>query len=376
MKFSEVVGQSDLKHHLVNLVAQNHLPHAMMLLGKEGSGGLPMAMALTQFLMCENRINDDSCDECSACTKNKKMQHPDVHFSFPTFKKDSNKIPTSNDFILDFRAHVLQNPYANDIEWLNAAGTEKQGNITASECREIIQKLQLRSFESEYKVLIMWYPEYLGNEGNVLLKMIEEPTKKTILMFVAHNLDNVLMTIQSRTQLFPLKKLDEIEIQQALNEKRVESGKASQIARLAEGNFNYALHLLSHHEDDDLIYLLRTWLNCLYTNKGLDLVAWLQGMSDKSKETQKGFLVYFIHLLENSIRCQQLGNEAVPLLEAEQKIVEILIVKGISTFKIAKITDMVADSVYQIERNAHAKILFHSLSLRIQQILLQQKSIA
>ena len=284
------------------------------------------------------------------------------------------KIPVSNDFIIQFREHILEYPYSNDLEWLQALETEKQGNITAAECREIIQKLQLRSFESEYKVLIMWCPEYLGNEGNVLLKLIEEPTNKTILIFVAYNLDNVLMTIQSRTQLFPLKQLNEHEIQTALLLHGMSESKALQIARLSDGNFNHAMHLVNEEDDDDLILMLRTWLNCLYANKGLDLVIWVGEMAEKGKESQKKFLLYFMQILENAIRFERMGLQSMVLLEAEQKIVEILIAKGISAFSIEELSELVNDSIYQIERNANSKILFHSLSLRIQQILLKPKT--
>ncbi len=375
MQFCEVVGQQSLKKHLIDLINRNHMPHACMLLGKEGSGGLPLALATAQYIMCKNRSEFDSCGDCAACIKNKKLQHPDVHYSFPTFKKDNNKTPVSNDFIVDFREQILKQPYLDDTYWLKALDTEKQGNITANECREIIQKLQLRSFESKYKVLIMWYPEYLGNEGNVLLKLIEEPTTNTILLFVAHNLEKVLLTIQSRTQLFMLERLQETEIQKALIEQQVNPEEALQIARLADGNYFQAQQLLITH-DDDLILLLRTWLNCLYANKGIELVNWITEISEKSKDAQKKFLQYYMQLLEEAIRAQHIGIQHLTLLETEQKIIEILLAKGVNYTLVNTIRSMIDESIYQIERNANTKILFHSLSLRIQQLIFKQKAIA
>lgn len=375
MQFCEVVGQQSLKKHLIDLINRNHMPHACMLLGKEGSGGLPLALATAQYIMCKNRSEFDSCGDCAACIKNKKLQHPDVHYSFPTFKKDNNKTPVSNDFIVYFREQVLKQPYLDDTYWLKALHTEKQGNITANECREIIQKLQLRSFESKYKVLIMWYPEYLGNEGNVLLKLIEEPTANTILLFVAHNLEKVLLTIQSRTQLFMLERLQETEIQKALIEQQVNPEEALQIARLADGNYFQAQQLLITH-DDDLILLLRTWLNCLYANKGIELVNWITEISEKSKDAQKKFLQYYMQLLEEAIRAQHIGTQHLTLLETEQKIIEILLAKGVNYTLVNTICSMIDESIYQIERNANTKILFHSLSLRIQQLIFKQKAIA
>ncbi len=368
MQFKDIVGQEDLIKKIIHLVGQGHLPHAILLQGAEGSGGLPLAIATTQYIMCTERNETDSCGECAACTKVSKLQHPDIHFSFPTFKNDSSKIPISNHFIPEFRNFVLNTPYGNDTDWLKFIDADKQGNITATECREIILKLQLRSFESEYKVMIMWYPEYLGNEGNILLKLIEEPTPKTILFFVAVNAEHVLATIKSRTQLFPLKRITELEIQQALVKRGVESSRAIQIARMAEGNFQVALKML-HEVENDLIALLRDWLNAIYANKGLELVQWAHAMADHTKDEQKKFLTYVLQILEHLIRYKETGKQHVILLESEQKIIDILISKGLNAFMLEKIDKIINDSLYQIERNANSKILFHSLSLRLQEVV-------
>ena len=361
MKFKDVVGQEDLKKKIIYLIQQGKMPHAVMLLGTDGSGGLPMALAMAQYIQCTNKTDVDSCGECPSCAMLTKMQHPDVHFSFPTAKLNPTKIPVSNDYIIEFREFMLANPYGSEKDWLDHLETDKQGNITANECREIIQKLQLRTFMSEYKVFIMWRPEYLGSEGNILLKFIEEPTAKTILIFVATQLEKVLLTIQSRTQLFNLSKLKSAEIQEALTQQQVEPTRALQIANLADGNYHYALQLINE-QDDDMLGYLKQLLNGIYANKGLEIVAFVNQMAAENKETQKKFITYFVHLLENLVRYRQVGKAHVSMLEAEYKILDTLIAK--------KMTD------YQIERNANAKILFHSLSLQIQQQLLFKKALA
>ena len=370
MQFNDVVGQHELIAKIITLVNNHHLPHALMLAGAEGSGGLPLALATAQFILCTDKHATDSCGACSSCTKMGKMQHPDIHFSFPTFK-NKDKIPTSNDFIREFREFVAENPYGNDTDWLKFLDTDKQGNITALECREIIQKLQLRSFESEYKILIMWYPEYLEKEGNILLKLIEEPTDKTLLFFVTSNVEGILQTIQSRTQLFPLKRLADLEIKEALMKKGVNEIKAVHYARIAEGNFHQALSLISG-EENDVVNTLRNWLNCMYANKGIELVEWVNGMAELNKEAQKKFLEYVIQLLEHLIRVRTIGAQSLVLLESEQKMIDVLIAKGMSDFSIAEINDLLNNSIYEIERNANTKILFHSLSLRIQKIVLRK----
>lgn len=372
MQFATIVGQESFKHIAVQLVNQHHMPHAVMIHGTEGSGGLAIARAWVQYLMCTDKKETDSCGECPSCVKVSKMQHPDVHYSFPTIRMDKDKSPpTSNDLISQFREFTLEHPYGNDKDWLESLGEEKQGNITAAECRSIIQKLNLRSFENGYKFLIMWYPEYLGSEGNILLKLIEEPTPKTILIFVSSNIDNVLGTILSRTQLFPLKRLTHDDIKNALISKyQLDTSKANQIALLADGNFNEAIKMLTESADD-INELLRNWLNFIYTQKGVELSDWCNIEVQKhSKEIQKQLLEYFLQLLEHLVRYQLCGAQAVPLSEQELKIIGTLSSKGLNGHYITRLEKHLSDAIFHLARNANSKILFHSLSLRIQEVAL------
>jgi DNA polymerase-3 subunit delta' len=180
-----------------------------------------------------------------------------------------------------------------------------------------------------------------------------------------------LQTIQSRTQLFPLKRLTDLEIKEALMKKGVNELKAVHYARIAEGNFHQALSLMSG-EENDVVNTLRNWLNCIYANKGIELVEWVNGMAELNKEAQKKFLEYVIQLLEHLIRVRTIGAQNLVLLESEQKMIDVLIAKGMSDFSIAEINDLLNNSIYEIERNANTKILFHSLSLRIQKIVLRK----
>ncbi|MBK7761922.1 MAG: hypothetical protein IPI46_00930 [Bacteroidetes bacterium] len=375
MQFKDIVGQKDLLARIIQLVKDKHLPHAMMLSGHAGSGGLPIALATAQFIVCTNKQESDSCGECAACVKMQKLQHPDVHFSFPVYKKKDTEIPLSDHFIQQFRTFILENPYATDTDWIKYLGTTKQANITALECREIIKKLQLRSFESEFKIMIIWYPEYLDKEGNILLKVIEEPTKKTLLFFVTEDMDAVLPTIQSRTQLFHLKRLSDVEIKSAIMDSGTNEIEATQIARLAEGNYNYAQTLLAH-QDENMVEVLRNWLNWIYANKGIELVKWIYALTEKDKEYQKKFLAYVIQILEHMLRYKHMPKGELALLDGELKLIEILESKGLSPYRIAEWTDLLNESIYEIERNANTKILFHALSLRIQKLVHRKMSVS
>ncbi|MEY3947098.1 MAG: hypothetical protein RJB03_1804, partial [Bacteroidota bacterium] len=208
MRFQDIPGQPIVKKSLVNLVASNRLSHALLFLGKEGSGSLQLAMALAQYVVCEQPSTADSCGECPSCTRAAAWAHPDIHFSFPTITREPGDKPVANDFIVEWRSFLSQTPFGNAYDWLQSIGAEnKQGNITSHECEDIIRKLNLKSFENGYKILIQWMPEYLKDTGNKLLKLIEEPPPNTLFLFVAEDESRILPTILSRTQLIKINRL-------------------------------------------------------------------------------------------------------------------------------------------------------------------------
>lgn len=213
MLFSEVIGQESVKAQLKQMASGGRLPHALLFLGPQGSGKLSLAMALAQYLLCENPGADDACGQCNQCNKAGKLIHPDLHFSYPTIGTKA----ISDHFLVNWRQAMADNPYLDVNQWLQGIGAEnKQGNITKEECVNIIKKLSLKTFENNYKVLIMWLPEFLGKEGNRLLKVIEEPPESTIFILVAEDQELILNTILSRCQIVNIKALSDEEVTEGL----------------------------------------------------------------------------------------------------------------------------------------------------------------
>jgi DNA polymerase-3 subunit delta' len=398
MQFKNVIGQTHVKDQLINMIQQNRLSHALLFLGKEGSGSLSLAMAFAQYIVCEktspqpspkeevveylfpdisnmsshiSHLTSDSCGVCPACTKAQKLIHPDIHFSYPVITKKTGEKPVSADFITEWREFVAQNPYGNVYDWLQFIGAEnKQGNITASECNEIIRTLSLKSFESEYKILIMWMPEFLGKEGNKLLKLIEEPPPNTLFILVAENESLVLPTILSRMQLVKIPALSDIEVEAALEiNEGVKIEKAMQIASVSEGNYREALQLLQH-TDDDWNTLLREWLNAILKTGPSAQVKWIDDISKQGREKQKQFIKYFIHLLEQAIRLRVMETTGDRQLTTNIETDFALRLNKLCSIsqQEAIITELDKASYY-IERNANAKMLFHALSIRLYHII-------
>ena len=197
----------------------------------------------------------DSCGICSGCTKAQQLIHPDIHFSYPTVTKKAGEKPVATDFINEWRGFIKQNPYGNLFDWIEQIKEKEnsQGKITAEECNDIIRKLSLKSFESEYKILIMWMPEYLGAEGNKLLKLIEEPPPNTLFILVTENESLILPTIVSRCQLIKIPALEIKDIEETLVQKNnTDPEKARQIAAISDGNYRDALLLIQNAEDDQI----------------------------------------------------------------------------------------------------------------------------
>jgi DNA polymerase III subunit delta' len=373
MGFKSVIGQVQVKQHLAELVQGNRLSHALLLLGPEGSGALPMALAFAQYVVCENKKDGDACGVCASCAKASRLIHPDIHYSYPTIPKKPGDKPVSTDYGVEWREFVAQYPYGNAYDWLQFIGAEnKQGNITAQECNDIIHKLSLKSFESGYKILIMWMPEYLGNEGNKLLKLIEEPPADTLFLLVAENESLILQTILSRTQLVKVPLPEEADIERALVERAgLESGQARQIAVLSEGNYHEALQLV-RHADDDWQGVLREWLNAILKTGPVAQVKWIDEISKSGRERQKQFLRYFNHLLEQAIRLRFMEGSGVSIPEAEKDFA-LRLNKIADVGQQKAIIEELDRAAYYIERNAHAKMLFHALTIKLYHILAENR---
>jgi DNA polymerase III subunit delta' len=400
MQFASVIGQPDVKNQLTDMVQHNRLSHALLFLGKEGSGALPLALAFSQYIVCEKVQGkaadpavslfgealpasisgsfNDSCGVCAACTKAAALVHPDIHYSYPVIPRKSGDKPISTGYISEWREFVKNYPYGNVFDWLQSINAEnKQGNITADECSDILRKLSLKTFESKYKVLVMWMPEFLGKEGNKLLKLIEEPPPNTIFLLVAENESQILPTILSRCQLVKIPALTNDEICKQLVQKAgITSDQAQQLAAISEGNYREALQQLNH-AGEDWQFMVREWLNAILKNGPVSLVKWIEELSKQGREKQKQFLRYFNHLLEQSVRLNILGTESewANSLPVSEKDFILRINKMSDLAQQEAIVEELDKAAYYIERNANAKILFHALSIKLFHILTEKSRV-
>ena len=244
----------------------------------------------------------------------------------------------------------------------------KQGNINKEECLNIIKKLSLKTFEAEHKVLLMWLPEFLGKEGNRLLKLIEEPPPNTLFLLVAEQQELILNTILSRCQLVKVPRLADEEIVKGLVKKDLaEETQAQAASFLAGGNFNEAIHLIQKNENDHSSLFL-DWLRKCYKGNGVEMVKWVEKFAKIGRENQKYFLQYALHFLREFLLLKATGNTRLRLQAEELKTAQNMS-KVIEIHHINKMSDLLSNLSYYVERNANPKILFLDSCIQMNNIL-------
>lgn len=367
MLFADVIGREDLKEHLKQTVQKGRISHAQMFLGKEGAGGIAMALAYSRYIFCEDKTAQDSCGKCRNCLRMDKLEHPDLHFSFPV-QLVSKKVDGSDDVIGQWRNMIKENPYFNLDDWYDQQeGNNKQGTIGTRESESIVKKLSLKSFEGGHKILIMWLPELMNaSASNKLLKIIEEPPAKTLFILVSENSDQIISTILSRTQLVKILPAKEKEIAAFLSEKyQITAAEGENYAHLAERNIASAIQLLKHSASASFnIENFISWMRICYKRDVAETIDWSEKIAKAGREDQKSFLRYCLQMFRNAIVGHYTGGETVTLTN-EQSAFLSKFAPFINHNNIVPLSEAIEEAHYHIERNANPRILFLDLSLKI-----------
>jgi len=383
MLFKEVIGHGAIKKNLIQTVLENRVSHAQLFIGREGTGSLPLAIAYAQYLNCTNKTEEDSCGECVSCKKYQKLIHPDLHFVFPVIKTETYKKPTSDDYIANWRELLEQNSYFSLNEWYNHIKIEKQqGSIFEAESDNIIRKLSLKSFEAEYKTMIIWKPEKMNRfSANRLLKLIEEPPPKTILLLVTSELDNILPTILSRTFQIKVPGIQNEFLVQAMKEKFTLSDEEIQnIIRISNGSFSEVLNNIEKSEEnksnfDKFQGLMRVSFSLKLQKKkdkklfpSEELLDWVEDMSRQGREKQKSFLQNGLRLIRENF-VFDLEQPEFRYLSAEEQEWAVKFTPFINNTNVQLLMNEFNNAQYHIERNANARIVFFDLALKLTDLI-------
>lgn len=382
MLFSSIPGLGEVKEKIIQAVKTNHLAHALLFHGPEGSPNLRMALALATYLHCQNPGEKDSCGQCPSCQKMAKLVHPDMNFAFPMpgeSKEDENPNKEKKvDFVASFRNFAVNVSYSNISDWIYHNGFEKkQLNISKGAARQIIKTLSLKSFEGGYKIMLIWAPEYLhSTAANSLLKVLEEPPEKTVFLLVTSHPEQLLTTILSRTQKIMVRAFSDDEVMTHLVSDGMCSREAAlQIAPLADGNMREAYRMVDQVEDENTV-LIRDWFRSCYSLDVNLMFDFVEKFSSKDKETQKSILLSSINVVREVMLDKSKVAELMRSVESDRDFIHKLGVHVMDEGKLIKVYELLNEAFYHLERNANQKILFGDLSFQISKTMRSKETVS
>jgi len=367
MFFKDVIGQKEIKQQLIQSVKTGYIPHARLLSGPEGVGKVALALAYARYLSCSNRGEEDACGVCPSCIKYNKLSHPDLHFVFPIFNKDKNKKEVCDDFLTKWRTFVGQNPYFNLTSWLNYIGAENsQGIIYERESDEIIRKLNLKAYESAYKIMIVWLPEKMHEAcANKLLKMIEEPPLYTVFLLVSENPDGVIGTIQSRTQRLPVPPILPGDMDEALSSKVTNDSMRSNLVHLANGNYLKALEIIeTSAETKQYLEMFKTIMRNGWSRNVKNMKVEAENFAGLGRERQKYFLTYSQNLVRENF-LYRLNLPEINYLNQEEAGFSVNFSPYVTENNVVELMDELALAERHIESNVNPRMVFFDLSMKI-----------
>ena len=371
MRFADIIGQQQLKRQLVESIERGRISHAQLFSGAAGAGTLPLALAYAQYLNCQNRHDGDSCGECPSCVKMQQLAHPDLHFVFPVNKqgKKSDEVVLSSDFMDLWREIVSQTGgYFTRQQWNDRLdlGKTLKGMISAREADEIIRRLSFKSFESEYKIMIIWQPESMNEAAaNKILKILEEPWEKTIFLLITERGDLLLPTIISRTQevavprlmvedLIPLAGCDDSV--QAANMARLAAGDVIEMKRIAGGGEDALRH--------DCFDLFCRLMRLSYNDKHLELMDWADEVATLPREQQRSLLIHSARLLRESYMLHA-GLGSISYLWGEEADFCNKFAPFIGNQNVEFILDQIELAMRQVSQNGNSRIIFTHFALAV-----------
>ena len=377
MQFFQISGFNREKEILINSVKSNHVSHAQLFFGMEGSPNLILVLAFVSYLNCENKTDKDSCGKCSSCIKINKMVHPDVHYVFPVAPTTKiNKNVISDYFIKEWREFILKDPYQNINDWFNYYGFEnKNPNISKDESRSIIKKLSLKPFESKYKIVLIWLPEYLHiYTSNALLKILEDPPSDTFFFLVTNESKKLLKTILSRLQIFKIRRFFDQEIKnELLKEEKIQKKELKKILLTCDGNLNQAKKIINS-SNEDFLSIFKIWMRNCYSNDYAKIQLDLEWFNNQTRINKKAFLIYSLNLIRESFVIK-INSSLSRIVDEESEFIKNFS-KSLNEEKIEQIILQLNDSIRFLERNANPKIIFLDLSIEISNVFNEMKQTA
>ena len=378
MQFKDIIGQEELKRHLIRSVDQGRVSHAQLFIGAAGQGSLALAVAYFQYLCCRHRHDGDSCGECPDCRQIAALAHPDLHLVFPVNKqgKKSGEKMLSDEFLPLFRTIFEERKgYFAPREWYERLdlGKTLKGMISAGEADEMIRKLSFKSFEADYKAVLIWLPETMNEEAaNKILKILEEPWEKTLFLLVSEQPTRLLPTILSRTQEVAVGRIEKEVLVRLATEHGVQDPlQARNMARLADGDVLELNHLLTGESDQqrkENFDLFCSLMRLSYNDKHLELIGWAEEVAALPREQQRGLLRDSARLLRESFMLHA-GMSDISYLWGEELAFCSKFAPFVGVENIEPLIAQIETAQAQINQNGNSTIVFTHFALAVSKMI-------
>jgi DNA polymerase-3 subunit delta' len=359
-----MVFQSDLFDKMKMIHSRGRWPSTTLLLDSEGYGALNLFLSLSKLLFCEYD-NSGYCGSCSDCKRIDRFEHPNIIFEFPVYGSSMQE-----QLLGPWREFVIENQFGNAYDWMKYLNKPtSKPNITAANCRAFSSRLQISSLENKKKIALIWESQFLGKEGNILLKTIEEPPSNTYIFLIANRKEALLNTIRSRCQVFQLLPVREDALSRYLTEAHgLSSAQSDHLAFLSDGSPKKALEWLEKDSNEAALFFVE-FLRKSYRGDPAEL----KNITEEAQKLGKNFVRSAFHFglsyIESMLRLSCSGNEYQLRLdeEIERSAQKLSYLTDLS--KLKELSDLVERLILGIQRNANVKmIMFHS-ALEINRIL-------
>jgi len=372
MRFKDVIGQDSTKQKMIQAVAEDRIPHAQLLVGPPGNGKLTLALAFAQYINCSDKQHNDSCGVCSSCRKYSKLIHPDLHFTIPVVKTTSIDKPTSSDYMTKWRQYFGENPYPQYEKWMQIIADEnKQGAIYVDEAKDLIHKLNQKSYEAEYKVSIIWLPETMNITcANKILKILEEPPTKTIFILISEAEEKLLSTIRSRCQFIRILKISDRDLEAAIADMAESTNtNPATIARLARGNYYMALEIMQN--DELRKYNFQQFTSVMrngYGRKLQEILSWSEEIAGIGRVRQMGFLKYCGEFLRENFLFNLKEPDLIYMDDQENEFSHKF-APFINEKNVLYLFNEFEKAYTDISMNGNAKLVFTDLGLKVSRLI-------
>jgi DNA polymerase-3 subunit delta' len=372
MQFKDVIGQDSTKQKMIQAVAEDRIPHAQLLVGPPGNGKLTLALAFAQYINCSDKHHNDSCGVCNSCRKYSKLIHPDLHFTIPVVKTTSIDKPTSSDYMTKWRQYFGENPYPQYEKWMQIIADEnKQGAIYVDEAKDLIHKLNQKSYEAEYKVSIIWLPETMNITcANKILKILEEPPTKTIFILISEAEEKLLSTIRSRCQFIRVPKISDRDLEAAIADIAESTNtNPATIARLARGNYYMALEIMQN--DELRKYNFQQFTSVMrngYGRKLQEILSWSEEIAGIGRVRQMGFLKYCGEFLRENFLFNLKEPDLIYMDDQENEFSHKF-APFINEKNVLSLFHEFEKAYTDISMNGNAKLIFTDLGLKVSRLI-------